>query len=159
MSEAHLQHIFGLYSNGQIKTEKHYSDYSRALIFFESKDDAKYAYNHLAGRGRPRRSDDRREDSKVEDDDCTMMDGQAVYLRIMYYEHSYRRRGHDRPRERNNLYEDRHRGRRDNYRDSRRDKYKSRSRERSYDRDRKFRGSNRRDDRRRERSPKAYKRE
>ena len=49
VSQAHLQHIFGLYAKAPVKTERHYNDYARALIFFESKEDAKVAYDHLAG--------------------------------------------------------------------------------------------------------------
>ena len=120
VTEKHLHHIFGLYAKGSIKTERHFSDYSRALIFFKSKDDARYAYDHLAQRKHSKRSDDRKEESKVEDDEYTRIDGQRVYLRIMYYEHSYRRHGHDRPKERYRAHANKRRSRYDDKKPSNR---------------------------------------
>ena len=77
MSQAHLQHIFGLYAKTPVRTERHFRDYSRALVFFESKEDAKSAYEHLGGnQGRPKLEIKRREDSKVDNDEnCARIDG------------------------------------------------------------------------------------
>ena len=95
VSKAHLLHIFGHYSKAPIRTEQHFRDYSRALVFFDSKDDAKKAYEHLSGDSssvRPKLEIKRKEESKVEDEEeCTRIDGQKVYLRIMFYEYSYRK--------------------------------------------------------------------
>ena len=48
VQDAHLKHIFGIYAKSEIKVERHPNDCSRALIHLFDREDAEYAYDHLA---------------------------------------------------------------------------------------------------------------